>query len=49
MNYFTEKNKFRIFLCNFIENNYFNSFMILCILGSAVLLALDRPLLDPNS
>ena len=49
MNYFSETNKFRIFLYHFYSNNYFNSFMILCILTSAVLLALDKPLLDPKS
>jgi len=42
-------NRFRLFLHRLLRNRYFESFILILILISSILLALDQPTLDPNS
>lgn len=46
---FSEDNCLRRWIAKVVNHKYFEYMIILCILVSAVQLALDRPLLDPNS
>lgn len=48
-NLLTTENKFRIFLYQLVNNKKFDYFIILVIILSSIQLALDSPLMDPES
>ena len=46
---FDEKNKIRLFMFDLAEKSVFETFVLVLIITSSIILTLDDPLLDPNS